>query len=194
MINVSQSYTSQNYNNNARALKKKKRERERDRVRAGFCFCQAFCFEQRLLSATSIRVVSCAGRQLTCTTCSINNTMAKLSEIVICCVALVLSLVSGSFISDGADLMYVEDEDTPQVKWLVPETNEIENNSLTRRKRGLHAEAGYHKSSAATLFTKMPENCQEKLRKLCVVVDKEVDDLFFLECVQTFKVSVFLCL
>lgn len=105
--------------------------------------------------------------------------------------------------ADG-DVLYV-DEDTPKVvSWRVKdEENEIDVDGgddydrFARKKRLAPRysdnELPDSQNNKDGLFKEIkPSTCQEKLKRLCGVGDREVDDLFFLECVQTFKVCLFI--
>ncbi|XP_014213335.1 Golgi apparatus protein 1 [Copidosoma floridanum] len=106
--------------------------------------------------------------------------MARLLVAAYLVLGLLLGPASGSYASD--DLLFVEENDTPKVKWLVPH-DEHNEHLLFRRKRSPKGPA-----ALSTLFGKIePGACQTKLKWLCEVTDKDMDDLFYLECVQTFK-------
>jgi hypothetical protein len=103
------------------------------------------------------------------------------------CLALAaLGGTSASYVS-GGDVLYVEVEETPRVRWLVDDKeNEIEDNGVGRVKRSY-----YQSAHVNTFFNNFqPESCQHKLQKLCDIQDKKLDDLLFLECIQTLKVRL----
>lgn len=113
-----------------------------------------------------------------------------------------LGLVSANYV-DG-DVLYVEEDQPRVVSWMVnDEENEIdvdggEPRKMSRRKRSALRYSGNElpdsqNNKDGLLFREIqPSTCQEKLKSLCGVGDREVDDLFYLECVQTFKVCLFL--
>ncbi|XP_001605655.2 Golgi apparatus protein 1 [Nasonia vitripennis] len=107
---------------------------------------------------------------------------------------LLSTLCSGSYVTGGGDVLYVDVNDTPEVHWLVShKDNEIEDSTdrgkVVRSKRSpKQPPPKYSKPVSTGQFELIkPEACRERLRRLCSVMDKEMDDLFFLECIQTFK-------
>ena len=133
--------------------------------------------------------------------------VAKMGWLVVLalCGCLFLGVTSGNYVAGGGDILYVEEDDTPVVRWIVPEqeNNEVnmDNNMLKRRKRSVDPDQpelvrnnmSPIESKPIRLFSQIqPQICQDRLRRLCGVLEKEMNDLFYLECMQTFKVSWFL--
>lgn len=108
---------------------------------------------------------------------------------------LISTLCSGSYVTGGGDVLYVEENETPEITWLVShKDNEIEDSTdrgkVVRSKRSPKQPPKFSKPVSTGQFELIkPESCRERLRRLCGVMDKEMDDLFFLECIQTFKVG-----
>lgn len=88
------------------------------------------------------------------------------------------------------DVLYIEEDERPKVRWIVDENNNSEeeeiNENRLRKKREIKNDSG---TSSRLFFQVEPSLCRDKLKRLCAVFNKEMDDLFFLECIQTFKVS-----
>ncbi|XP_014236728.1 Golgi apparatus protein 1 [Trichogramma pretiosum] len=112
-------------------------------------------------------------------------------------VLLIVSFIGHTLASyANDDVMYVELDEQPEVRWIVDKYNdnvdsshqqldELIGNHLRRKRSIVKAVV-----SITDSFSKIqPISCQDKLKKLCGVANKNMDDLFYLECIQTFKPS-----
>lgn len=76
-----------------------------------------------------------------------------------------------------------DDKESPKITWLFSD-----NNDKVRIRRDVVIEIPNEKNNEAKYIIKNVK-CQENIKRLCGPIDNNNDDLFILECAQTFKVN-----
>ncbi|XP_012256488.2 Golgi apparatus protein 1 [Athalia rosae] len=98
-----------------------------------------------------------------------------------------LTITSAAIPAYVNDVSHVETEQVPQLRWHFMDSLNFQNHNLNSNARVKRAPIEVPRSVKTKLIDE--QDCTEDIRRLCGIMDKNNDDLFVLECVQTWKAN-----